>query len=143
MNDQSNSGEVPSLGRVPVTLVTSFLGVGKTTLVNHLLCERGGRRVVVIENEFGSLGIDSECVGSDAEVVMALNEGCLCCSLQDDLFKMFEELAGQIHRFDQVVIEASGLANPATVMRAFERPEIRSGFRHDVSYSMGSGTLLT
>ncbi|MAJ61395.1 MAG: hypothetical protein CBC48_16460 [bacterium TMED88] len=124
-------GSAERLSATPVTLVTGFLGAGKTTLVNHILAEAAGRRVGVIENEFGDLGIDSELIAAPSNTVFALNEGCVCCSVQSDLVAVFEGLAGQRQFFDHIVIEASGLADPGPVMQAFERSQLGSAFRLD------------
>ena len=124
-------GSAERFGATPVTLVTGFLGAGKTTLVNHILAEARGRRIGVIENEFGDLGIDSELISAPANTVFALNEGCVCCSVQSDLLDVFEGLAGQGRGFDHIVIEASGLADPGPVMKAFEQAQMGSAFRLD------------
>lgn len=118
-------------GPVPVTLVTGFLGAGKTTLLNHVLDSADERRFAVIENEFGDLGIDSDLVGASAEAVFALNEGCVCCTVRDDLVELFDRLAAQVADFDHVIIETSGLADPGPVMKVFELARIRAAFRLD------------
>ncbi len=131
MNGAFKRDATPRQEPVPVTLVTGFLGAGKTTLLNHVLDSVGGLRVAVIENEFGDLGIDSHLVGTAAEAVFALNEGCVCCTVRDDLVELFERLAAQVGDFDHVIIETSGLADPGPVMRVFELARIRRAFRLD------------
>ncbi|MCG8592172.1 MAG: GTP-binding protein [Proteobacteria bacterium] len=131
MNDGSNKGSTSRSGPVPVTLVTGFLGAGKTTLLNHVLDTAGERRFAVVENEFGDLGIDSDLVATPAEAVFALNEGCVCCTVRDDLVELFEQLAARVEDFDHVLVETSGLADPGPVMRVFELARIRAAFRLD------------
>lgn len=104
-----------------VTLLTGFLGAGKTTLLNHLLGEARSVRFVVVENEFGDVGIDAGLVDAPSEAVFALNEGCVCCTVRDDLVALFEQLRDRRDEFDHIIIEASGLADPAPVMRVVER----------------------
>ncbi len=131
MTEASNRAATSGSRIIPVTLVTGFLGAGKTTLVGHVLERAGQRRVAVIENEFGDVGIDSDLVGAAAEAVFALNEGCLCCTVRDDLVELFEALSVRSAAYDHVLIETSGLADPGPVMRVFERAGIRAAFRLD------------
>jgi len=115
----------------PVTLVTGFLGAGKTTLLNHLLSEETGLRFAIIENEFGDLGLDGSLIRAPVEALFELNDGCVCCTVRDDLLAVFEQLADRPADFDHVIIETTGLADPAPVMRLFERPLMRAAFRLD------------
>ncbi|KAK9849515.1 hypothetical protein WJX84_008057 [Apatococcus fuscideae] len=111
--------------RIPVTIITGFLGSGKTTLLNHILTANHGKRIAVIENEFGEIDIDSELVTardtlSDGEQqIMMLNNGCLCCTVRDDLVKMLGELVQRRDQFDRIVVETTGLANPAPIIQTF------------------------
>jgi G3E family GTPase len=112
----------PLAGRLPVTIVTGFLGSGKTTLIRHLLADPGMARAAVIVNEFGEVGIDHELVAASSERTTLLANGCLCCVVRTDLQETLRELfvqrrAGQVIDFDRVFIETSGLADPAPVMQ--------------------------
>jgi G3E family GTPase len=113
-----------SYRRTPVTLVTGFLGSGKTTLINVALRAPGMARTVVVINEFGEVGIDHQLVASSNDSVVVLENGCLCCTVRSDLVATLNTLfhdraAGRIPAFDNVVIESSGLAEPAPVLQAF------------------------
>lgn len=104
--------------RIPVTLLTGFLGSGKTTLVNHLLTEQSHLRIAVIVNEFGPLGIDAALIASRTEDVLELANGCVCCANRGDLVRTVEELVSAGRSFDHLVIESSGLADPGPVVQA-------------------------
>jgi len=115
-------GRDPLAGRIPVSVVTGFLGSGKTTLINRLLKRPDMNRVAVIINEFGEQSIDHDLVQVSSEQMMLLNNGCLCCVLRGDLQETLRELFikrrnGEIIDFDRVVIETTGLADPAPVMQ--------------------------
>ena len=109
---------------IPVTILTGFLGSGKTTLLNRILRERHGQRIAVIENEFGEAGIDNELLVQDTgEQIIEMNNGCICCTVRGDLVRILGELhakrtAGTLH-FDSVIIETTGLADPAPVAQTF------------------------
>lgn len=111
--------------RIPVTVITGFLGSGKTTLLNRILTGDHGHRIAVIENEFGEIDIDSDLVtiredlDPANEQILMLNNGCLCCTVRDDLVEMLNKLHKQRDRFDRVVIETTGLANPAPIIQTF------------------------
>ncbi|KAL3136345.1 hypothetical protein ABBQ38_005607 [Trebouxia sp. C0009 RCD-2024] len=108
--------------RIPVTVITGFLGSGKTTLLNNILTKTHGKRIAVIENEFGEIDIDSELVVSkdtlpdSGDQIMMLNNGCLCCSVKEDLVQMLNDLITRRDQFDQIVIETTGLANPVPII---------------------------
>ncbi|KAL1295634.1 hypothetical protein HN51_056485 [Arachis hypogaea] len=117
------STKIPPDNRVPATIITGFLGSGKTTLLNHILTAEHGKRIAVIENEFGEVDIDGSLVAAQtagAEDIMMLNNGCLCCTVRGDLVRMISELvARKKDKFDHIVIETTGLANPAPIIQTF------------------------
>jgi len=109
--------------RIPVTILTGFLGAGKTTLLNRILSEEHGQRIAVIENEFGEAGIDSDLLFQGDEQIIEMNNGCICCTVRGDLVRILGELAQKREHgdfyFDRVIIETTGLADPAPVAQTF------------------------
>ena len=116
---------------IPVTLLTGFLGAGKTTLVNHLLTECHGRRLAVIVNEFGELGIDGALIAGAAGSVIELANGCICCATQGDLRRALQEVVSTREGLDGVLIETSGLADPGPVIRDLESIRFAQEIRLD------------
>jgi cobalamin biosynthesis protein CobW len=120
------------LVKVPVTVITGFLGAGKTTLVRHLLQNPQGRRLAVIVNEFGDVGVDGEILRSCAlpdcpeENIIELANGCICCTVADDFIPTIAALMALVPRPDHILIETSGLALPKPLLKAFDWPDVRS-----------------
>lgn len=120
-----------SLTRVPCTIVTGFLGAGKTTLVRHLLANANGKRLAVIVNEFGDVGVDGEILDGcgdetcPAENIVELANGCICCTVADDFVPTIETLLSRVPAVDHILIETSGLALPKPLVQAFQWPAIK------------------
>lgn len=111
--------ETATAQKVPVTVLTGFLGSGKTTLLNRILTEQHGLRIAVIENEFGEIGIDDALVIDAEEEVFEMNNGCICCTVRGDLIRILGTLMRRKDRFDHILIETTGLADPAPVAQTF------------------------
>ena len=121
-----------SLQKIPATVITGFLGAGKTTLIRHLLQNAKGRRIALVINEFGDIGVDGEILkgcGDDVcreEDVVELANGCICCTVAEDFVPTMRKLIDRAHPPEHIVIETSGLALPQPLVRAFNWPEIKS-----------------
>ena len=118
--------------RVPVTVLTGFLGSGKTTLLNRILTEEHGRRIAVIENEFGEIGVDDALVLNSDEEIFEMNNGCICCTVRGDLIRILGTLMRRRDSFDRIIVETTGLADPAPVAQTFfVDDEVSAGLRLD------------
>jgi len=121
-----------SKGKIPATVITGFLGAGKTSTIRHLLANAGGKRLALIINEFGDLGVDGEIIkgcgieGCDEEDVLELANGCICCTVADDFLPTIQSLLDRPEPPDHIVIETSGLALPKPLIKAFNWPEVRT-----------------
>ncbi len=120
------------LTKTPVTVITGFLGAGKTTLIRHLMLNPQGKRLAVLVNEFGTMGVDGEILKScadancPAENILELSNGCICCTVADDFIPTLERLMAMPQKPDHILIETSGLALPKPLLKAFDWPAIRS-----------------
>jgi cobalamin biosynthesis protein CobW len=137
-----------SLAKVPVTIVTGFLGAGKTTLIRHLLENAGGRRLALIINEFGDVGVDGDILRScgiescPEENIVELANGCLCCTVADDFIPAIEALLSRENRPDHIIVETSGLALPKPLVKAFDWPPIRSRLTVDGVIAVVDGAAV-
>ncbi len=138
-----------ALDKIPTTIVTGFLGSGKTTLLRHVLGNAGGRRIAVIVNEFGELGIDGELLRGcglgceeDGEGLIELANGCLCCTVQEEFFPVMRELVARRDSIDHILIETSGLALPKPLVQAFQWPEIKSACTVDAVVTVVDGPAV-
>jgi G3E family GTPase len=125
--DEFEEEQTMRLRRVPTTVVTGFLGAGKTTLVNHLLEHTRPARIGVVVNEFGEVGIDGELIVAEEDAVVEINNGCVCCTVRKDLAKSIDELLTRgAAPLERVIVETSGLADPAPVLQTFlADPDVR------------------
>ena len=134
--------------KIPATVITGFLGAGKTTLIRNLLLNAGGRKIALIINEFGDVGVDGEILkacGSDAcseDDIVELANGCICCTVADEFIPTMEKLLART-RPDHIIIETSGLALPQPLVRAFNWPEIKSRITVDGVVTMVDGKALS
>jgi len=118
--------------QIPVTVLTGYLGAGKTTLLNRILSENHGKRYAVIVNEFGEIGIDNDLIVESDEEIYEMNNGCVCCTVRGDLIRVVEGLMRRPGRFDAILVETTGLADPAPVAQTFFMDDdVRSKTRLD------------
>jgi len=108
-----------TLQKIPVTVLTGYLGAGKTTLLNRILSENHGKKYAVIVNEFGEIGIDNDLIIGADEEVFEMNNGCICCTVRGDLVRILDGLMKRKGKFDAIIVETTGLADPAPVAQTF------------------------
>ena len=129
--------------KIPVTVLTGYLGAGKTTLLNRILSEPHGKRYAVVVNEFGEIGIDNELVVGADEEVFEMNNGCICCTVRGDLIRIIEGLMKRKGRFDAIIVETTGLADPAPVAQTFFVDEdVREAARLDAVVTVADAKWL-
>ena len=134
--------------KIPATVITGFLGAGKTSIIRHLLENADGRRIALIINEFGDVGIDGEILrgcgieGCEDEDILELANGCICCTVADDFVPTMEALLGRERKPDQIVIETSGLAMPNPLVKAFNWPDIRTRVTVDAVVTVVDGPAV-
>ena len=121
----------PAAARLPVTLVTGFLGSGKTTLINHILSNRQSVRAAVLVNEFGDIGIDNDLIIASADDMIELNNGCICCTTNNDLIDSIVRVLARANQLDHIIVETTGVADPLPVALTFLRSEFRDALRLD------------
>lgn len=117
--EEENNTMPDAAPQIPVTVLTGYLGSGKTTLLNRILTETHGKRFAVIVNEFGEIGIDNDLIVDADEEIFEMNNGCICCTVRGDLIRIIAELMRRSRGFDGIVIETTGLADPAPVAQTF------------------------
>jgi len=119
MSETSQTNAPHEAAKIPVTVLTGYLGSGKTTLLNRILSENHGKKYAVIVNEFGEINIDSELIVESDEEIYEMNNGCICCTVRGDLIRVVEGLMRRPGRFDAIIVETTGLADPVPVAQTF------------------------
>ena len=138
-----------SAGKIPATVITGFLGAGKTSTIRHLLANAGGRRIALVINEFGDLGVDAEILkgcgidGCNDDDVLELANGCICCTVADDFLPTIQDLLDRESPPEHIVIETSGLALPKPLVRAFNWPEVRTRVTVDGVIALVDGPAVS
>ncbi|WP_435608202.1 CobW family GTP-binding protein [Pseudomonas knackmussii] len=127
---------------IPVTVVAGFLGAGKTTLLRRLVQQCAGQRLALIVNDFGELNIDAEMIAEQSDAVYALQNGCLCCTMQDDLLAQLGRLAATQPPLERIVIECSGVADPQPIIQALGYPQLRKHMHLDALITLVDAARL-
>src|SRR5579883_79002 len=130
VTSESQTMDAPKQG-LPVTIITGFLGSGKTTLLNHILSNQQGLKTAVLVNEFGEIGIDNELIVTTDENMVELNNGCICCTINNDLVDAVYKVLERQEKIDYLVVETTGLADPLPVALSFLGTELRDLTRLD------------
>ena len=120
-----------SIQGIPVSIITGFLGSGKTTLLNHILTQQQGLKIAVLVNEFGEIGIDNELIISSDDDIVELNNGCICCTINEDLVKTVHKILERKEKIDYLIVETTGVADPLPVAVTFLSTELRGKTRLD------------
>lgn len=132
------------MDRIPVTIITGFLGAGKTTLLNHLLDQNKGKRIAIIENEFGDLNIDKSLIDENNDGIYELSNGCICCSLNSELLTVLSKLIDRPEPPEYLIIETTGLADPTSIVLSFITDVmVQSAFELDAVVTLADASLLT
>ena len=130
--------------QIPVTVLTGYLGAGKTTLLNRILSENHGKRYAVVVNEFGEIGIDNDLIVESDEEVYEMNNGCVCCTVRGDLIRVVEGLMKRPGGFDGILVETTGLADPAPVAQTFFMDdEVKAKAKLDAVVTVADAKHLT
>ncbi len=125
-----------SIQGIPVSIITGFLGSGKTTLLNHILTQQQGLKTAVLVNEFGEIGIDNELIISSDDDIVELNNGCICCTINEDLVKTVHKILERKEKIDYLIVETTGVADPVPVAVTFLSTELRGKTRLDSIITM-------
>ena len=133
----------PRAERLPVTLVTGFLGSGKTTLVNHILSNRQGVKAAVLVNELGEIGIDNDLIVAADGGMIELSNGCICCSTNNELLDSIVKVLSRPEPLDHILVETTGVADPLPIVQTFQRPELRDAMRLDAIVAMADAEQLS
>ena len=147
--DLQNGREKKMLNKIPTTVITGFLGAGKTTLIKHLINNAGDRKIALIINEFGDLGVDGDILkgcndeACNQEDIIELSNGCICCTVADDFIPTIKKLLDRNKQLDHILIETSGLALPQPLLRAFKWPEIQTRVTVDGVITVVDGKAVT
>ena len=131
------------MDRIPVTIITGFLGAGKTTLLNHILDQNKGKRIAIIENEFGDLNIDKSLIDEENDGIYELSNGCICCTLNSELITVLSKLLDRTEPPEYLIIETTGLADPTSIVLSFITDVmVQSAFELDAVVTLADASLL-